>query len=101
MPNVHIEGNGATLAATNDLTSAVEIRANGVSISNLNLTAPIGGKRYSGLEQQKLYVLHADGVRLNDITVTGSAGAGCSSTAQAILCSTASRCATAAPTVSI
>ena len=76
VPNVHIEGNGATLAATNDLTSAVEILANGVSVSNLNLTAPIGGKRYSGTEQQKLYVLHADGVRLNDITVTGSAGAG-------------------------
>jgi colanic acid biosynthesis glycosyl transferase WcaI len=76
VPNVHIEGNGATLAATNDLTSAVEIRANGVSVSNLNLTAPIGGTRYSGLEQQKLYVLHADGVRLNDITITGSAGAG-------------------------
>lgn len=75
VPNVHIEGNGATLAATNDLTSSVEIRANGVSVSNLNLTAPIGGPRYSGLEQQKLYV-HGDGVRLNDITVTGSAGAG-------------------------
>jgi hypothetical protein len=75
VPNVHIEGNGATLAATNDLTSSVEIRANGVSVSNLNLTAPIGGTRYSGLEQQKLYV-HADGVRLNDITITGSAGAG-------------------------
>ena len=76
VPNVHIEGNGATLAATNDLTSAVEILANGVSVSNLNLTAPIGGKRYSGTEQQKLYVLHADGLRLNDITVTGSAAAG-------------------------
>ena len=76
VPNVHIEGNGATLAATNDLTSAVGIRANGVSVSNLNLTAPIGGKRYSGLEQHKLYVFHADGVRLNDITVTGSAGVG-------------------------
>jgi Right handed beta helix region len=76
VPNVHIEGNGATLAATNDLTSAVVIRANGVSVSNLNLTAPIGGKRYSGLEQHKLYVFHADGVRLNDITVTGSAGVG-------------------------
>jgi colanic acid biosynthesis glycosyl transferase WcaI len=75
VPNVHIEGNGATLAATNDLTSSVEIRANGVSVSNLNLTAPIGGPRYSGLEQQKLYV-HADGIRLNDITITGSAGAG-------------------------
>ena len=76
VPNVHIEGNGATLAATDDLTSAVEIRANGVSVSNLNLTAPIGGTRYSGTEQHKLYVFHADGVRLNDITVTGSAGVG-------------------------
>jgi hypothetical protein len=76
VPNVHIEGNGATLAATNDLTSAVEIRANGVSVSNLNLTAPIGGKRYNGTEQQKLYVFHADGLRLDDITVTGSAAAG-------------------------
>jgi Right handed beta helix region len=75
VPNVHIEGNGATLAATNDLTSSVQIRANGVSISNLNLTAPIGGPRYSGQEQQKLYV-HGDGVRLDDITVTGSAAAG-------------------------
>ncbi len=75
VPNVHIEGNGATLAATNDLTSSVQIRANGVSVSNLNLTAPMGGPRYSGQEQQKLYI-HADGVSLNDITVTGSAGAG-------------------------
>jgi hypothetical protein len=75
VPNVHIEGNGATLAATNDLTSSVQIRANDVSVSNLNLTAPIGGPRYSGLEQQKLYV-HGDGIRLNDITITGSAAAG-------------------------
>jgi hypothetical protein len=75
VPNVHIDGNGATLAATNDLTSSVQIRANGVSVSNLNLTAPIGGQRYNGLEQQKLYV-HGDGVSLSDITVTGSAAAG-------------------------
>jgi Right handed beta helix region len=75
VPNVHIEGNGATLAATNDLTSSVQIRANGVSVSNLNLTAPLRGPRLSGQEQQRLYV-HGDGIRLNDITVTGSAGAG-------------------------
>jgi hypothetical protein len=75
VPNVHIEGNGATLEATNDLTSSVQIRANGVSVSNLNLTAPIGGPRYSANEQHKLYV-HGDGVRLNGITITGSAAAG-------------------------
>jgi hypothetical protein len=76
VPNVHIEGNGATLAATNDLTSSVEIRANGVSVSNLNLTAPIGGKRYETREQTKLYVFHTSGLRLDDITITGSAAAG-------------------------
>ncbi|HUO37387.1 MAG TPA: right-handed parallel beta-helix repeat-containing protein [Mycobacterium sp.] len=75
VPNVHIEGNGATLAATNDLTSAVQIRANGVSVSNLNLTAPMGGPRYSSNDQHKLYV-HGDGVRLDGITITGSAAAG-------------------------
>jgi Right handed beta helix region len=75
VPNVHIEGNGATLEATNDPTSSVQIRADGVSVSNLNLTAPIGGPRYSANEQHKLYV-HGDGVRLNGITITGSAAAG-------------------------
>lgn len=75
VPNVHIEGNGATLAATNDLTSSVQIRANGVSVSNLNLTAPIGGQRYFSNDQHKLYV-HGDEVRLNDITITGSAAGG-------------------------
>jgi len=75
VPNVHIEGNGATLEATNDLTSSVQIRADGVSVSNLNLTAPIGGPRYSANEQHKLYV-HGDGVRLSGITITGSAAAG-------------------------
>jgi hypothetical protein len=75
VPNVHIEGNGATLAATNDLTSSVQIRANGVSVSNLNLTAPMGGPRYSSNDQHKLYV-HGDGVRLDGITITGSAAAG-------------------------
>jgi hypothetical protein len=75
VPNVLIEGNGATLQATNDLTSSVQIRADGVSVSNLNLTAPIGGPRYSSNEQHKLYV-HGDGVRLDGITITGSAAAG-------------------------
>lgn len=44
--------------------------------------------------------LLGDGVKLIDITITGAAAAGVLLDAQAILCSTASRCATAAPTVS-
>ncbi|MCG5432099.1 right-handed parallel beta-helix repeat-containing protein [Mycobacterium sp. MYCO198283] len=75
VPNVRINGNGATLQATNDLTSAVQIKAPGVSLSNITLSAPRGGPRYSANEQHKLTV-EADGVTLSDVTIDGSAAAG-------------------------
>ncbi|UUO01677.1 right-handed parallel beta-helix repeat-containing protein [Mycolicibacterium novocastrense] len=75
VPGVHIEGNGATLEATNDVTSALQIQADGVSLSNLNLTAPREGPRYSALEQHKL-VVNADDVVVRDVSVSGSAAAG-------------------------
>lgn len=75
VPNVHIDGNGATLLATNDPTSALQIRADGVSVSNLNLGAPIGGQRYSANEQDGIYI-RGNGVTLNDVTVNGAAAAG-------------------------
>lgn len=75
VPNVTINGNGATLEATNDATSSVQIRANGVSMTNLNLSAPIGGQRYSANEQDKILV-NGDDVRLSDITISGSAATG-------------------------
>lgn len=75
VPNVTINGNGATLAATNDATSAVQIKADGVSITNLNLTAPIGGPRYSSPEQDKIFV-DGDDVTLSDIVIAGSAATG-------------------------
>jgi parallel beta-helix repeat protein len=75
VPGVKINGNGATLAATNDTTSSVQIRADGVSLSNLNLTAPLGGPRYSSFDQHKLFVA-ANNVTLSDITITGSAASG-------------------------
>ncbi|HKH51153.1 MAG TPA: right-handed parallel beta-helix repeat-containing protein, partial [Mycobacterium sp.] len=65
----------ATLAATNDVTSSVQIRADGVSVSDLNLTAPLGGKRYGTYDQHKLFVA-ANNVTLSGITITGSAAAG-------------------------
>jgi hypothetical protein len=74
-PGVKIDGNGATLQATNDVTSSLQIRADGVSLSNLNLTAPIGGHRYSSPEQDKIYV-RGNGVTLNNITISGSAATG-------------------------
>ena len=75
VPDVHIDGNGATLIATNDETSAVQITAPGVSLTNVNLVAPPEGRRWAGLDQHKL-VVEADGVTVSDVTITGSAAAG-------------------------
>jgi len=70
-----LDGNGATLQATNDATSAVEILADNVTVSNLNLTAPLSGRRYAADEQQRLLV-RGNGATVNDVSITGSAAAG-------------------------
>jgi Right handed beta helix region len=75
VPGVVVNGNGATLRATNDLTSAVWIAADNVSVRNLNLAAPPSGPRYYETDQHKI-VVGANGVRLSNITITGSASAG-------------------------
>jgi hypothetical protein len=75
VPGVVVKGNGATLQSTNDATSGVWITADNVSVSNLNLTAPLGGPRYYGTDQHKI-VVGANGIRLSNITITGSASAG-------------------------
>lgn len=75
VPGVRIEGNGATLQATNDQTSAVQINAPGVSLANLNLTAPLAGPRLSGLGQHKL-LIDANDVTVTNVAITGSAAAG-------------------------
>lgn len=72
---VTIEGNGATLQATNDATSAVQILGDNVTVRNLNLSAPLTGTRYESLDQHKLVVV-GDGVTVSDVTVTGSAASG-------------------------
>ncbi|BBY17238.1 right-handed parallel beta-helix repeat-containing protein [Mycolicibacterium litorale] len=75
VPGVRIDGNGATLAATNAPTSAVLIDAPGVSVTDVTLSAPTDGPRRTGLEQHKL-VVGGNGVSLTDVTVDGSAAAG-------------------------
>ena len=75
VPGVRINGNGATLRASNDLTSSVWITADNVSLINLNLTAPLGGPRYYDTDQHKL-VVAGNGVTLSDIMITGSASVG-------------------------
>ncbi|MGE2713318.1 right-handed parallel beta-helix repeat-containing protein [Mycolicibacterium litorale] len=75
VPGIRVDGNGATLAATNASTSAVQIDAPGVAVTGLTLTAPTDGPRRTGLDQHKL-VVGGDGVSLTDVTVDGSAAAG-------------------------
>jgi hypothetical protein len=75
VPGVHINGNGATLVATNDATSALEITGDGVSVTNLNLQAPLTGPRY-GLDAQNSITLEADNVTLSNINISGSAAVG-------------------------
>lgn len=72
---VTIQGNGATLQATNDATSSVQILADNVTLSNLTLSAPLQGPRYYALEQHKL-VISGSGDTVTNVSINGSAGAG-------------------------
>lgn len=75
VPNVTINGNGATLVATNDLTSSLSIVGDGVTLTNLNLSAALTGTRYSDLNQNSLNIL-GDNATVSNVTITGSAAAG-------------------------
>jgi hypothetical protein len=75
VPGVHIDGNGATLQATSDATSAVQILADGVELTNIRLTAPSEGPRMLGTDQHKL-VIAGNGVTVSNVTIVGSAAAG-------------------------
>jgi hypothetical protein len=75
VPNAQIDGNGATLEATDDKTSGVRIIADGVQISNLTFKAPTEGPRYSGLDQHKVLITGKHD-SLTDVNVVGSAAAG-------------------------
>lgn len=75
VPDITIEGNGATLTATNDETSAIMITADRVRVNNLNLNAATEGRRWSGINQQKI-VVNGRQDQLANVTVNGSAAAG-------------------------
>jgi hypothetical protein len=75
VPDVRIDGSGATFQATNDETSSVQITADGVQLTNLTLTAPTEGKRWSDLDQQKL-VLSGDRDTVTHVSIVGSAAGG-------------------------
>ncbi|MGU3499491.1 beta-propeller fold lactonase family protein [Mycobacterium sp. C31M] len=72
---VTINGNGATLHATNDNTSSVQILADGVTLKDITLSAALTGPRYYAPQHHKLVIM-ADHVTVTDVTIKGSAGAG-------------------------
>jgi hypothetical protein len=75
VPGVHIDGNGATLQATSDRTSAVWVLADGVELTNIRLTDPNEGPRMANMGQHKL-VIRGNNVTVSHVAIVGSAAAG-------------------------
>lgn len=75
VPGVTIIGNGATLYATNDNTSSVQILADNVTLKDITLGAALTGPRYYAPQHHKLVIM-ADHVTVTDVVINGSAGAG-------------------------
>lgn len=72
---VRIDGNGATLDATNPGAAALVIQGDNVTVSNLNLTAPVGLPRQDGTSQT-LLVFGRSGVTISGVNLTGGSSAG-------------------------
>lgn len=72
---VHINGNGATLQATNPYSAALQIIANNVTVSNLNLTEQVGVPRQDGTNTSRL-VFGGSGVAISNVNISGGASAG-------------------------
>jgi YVTN family beta-propeller protein len=69
---VTINGNGATLAATNDLTAQLQILADSVTLHDLTMSSPLILAR----SPISTIYISADHASLRDVTINGSAGAG-------------------------
>lgn len=72
---VRINGNGATLKATNPTLASLQILASNVTLSNLNLTGQVGALRQDGPTQHRL-VFGGNGVAISDVNISGGASAG-------------------------
>jgi hypothetical protein len=76
VPGIRLNGNGATLVATNEQKSAVHVAADGIQMSNVALTVRSTTRRYSGYDQHKLTVNGVDNVRIEDVSIRASAASG-------------------------
>jgi hypothetical protein len=75
VPGVKINGNGATIEATNPAAAALVIQADNVTLSNVNLVAPVGLPRQDGTSQTML-VFGNNGVTVSGVNITGGSSAG-------------------------
>ncbi|MBW0114577.1 glycosyl hydrolase family 28-related protein [Pseudonocardia abyssalis] len=76
VPDVVVRGDGATLLATTEGRSAVDIDADRVVMSDLTLDITPTTRRHEGLDQHRLRTSGHTGVRLHRVRVLGSAAAG-------------------------
>lgn len=74
-PRTTLTGPGALLASTEE-RSALLVRADGVEVSGVSLRITGTSRRWTGLTQHRLVVQGSDDVRVHDVRVEGSAGAG-------------------------
>lgn len=72
---VRIDGNGATLVATNPASAALQLLANNVTLTNLKIGGGVGATRQDGTNQARL-VFGGDGVLVSDVSISGGASAG-------------------------
>ena len=75
VPGVKINGNGATLEATNPGAAALVLQADNVTLNNVNLTAPVGLPRSDGTNQTML-VFGNNGITVSGVNITGGSSAG-------------------------
>lgn len=76
VPDVAIRGEGATLLATREDRSAVDVDADRVVVSDLTLGIAATSRRHEGYDQHRLRTSGHDGVELHRVRVLGSAAAG-------------------------
>jgi hypothetical protein len=75
VPHVTLTG-GGTLSASAEATSALQLLADDITLSELTLAVPVTTRRWSTPAQHRLFLGPHTGVVVRDVTVTGSAAAG-------------------------
>ena len=73
--SVSVIGNGTTLESTNPADAAIIIQGSHVTLSNVDLTGPVGLDRVDSTYRTRL-VFGGDGVHISDVNIIGGTSAG-------------------------